>query len=330
MPPNNHHQDYGAGAGFPANRHGTSNIAVRGKTRSCRGMLCLIGSVMFGTGSAWSAPITFNTALPVAQNEFLVREQFIVNRASDDPASLNRDRTAKVAVSVLGYGVNSKLALFGLLSYRDNELKLRVAGQRISRSASGFGDLTVFGRYTVVQRDQPGRNFRIAPFAGVKAPTGDDNKRDAMGKLPSSVQVGSGSWDTLFGVVSTYQTLDYQIDSQISYLVNTEANNFEAGDVARLDGSLQYRLLPETLSDGVAAFVYGVIEANLVYQQKNRVSGKSDKDSGGTRLFLTPGIQYVTRRWIGEAAVQVPVAQDLNGDALENDYIARVSVRFNF
>lgn len=281
-------------------------------------------------GNALGAPITFNTALPVAKGEFLFREQLIVNQSGDDPANLDRKRTTKAAVSVLGYGVNGKLALFGVLPYRDNELKLTVAGQRISRSASGLGDLTVFGRYTLVQRDQPGRNFRIAPFAGIKAPTGNEDKQDSLGALPPSVLVGSGSWDPLAGVVATYQTLDYQLDGQISYQVNTEANDFEAGDVARLDGSLQYRLWPRTLGSGVPAFFYGVIEANLIHQQKNHVNGRSDADSGGAWLFLTPGIQYVTRRWIGEAAVQVPVVQDLNGDALKNEYVARVSVRFNF
>lgn len=282
------------------------------------------------TGMVWSAPITFNTALPVAQGEFLYREQLISNRSGDDPANLDRKRTANTAVSVLGYGVSGKLAVFGALPYRDNSLKLTMGGQRVSRSASGFGDLTVFGRYTFVQRDQPGRNFRIAPFAGVKAPTGDDDQRDAQGVLPASVQVGSGSWDPLFGIVTTYQTLDYQLDAQLGYQLNTQANDFEAGDVARLDASLQYRLWPQTLGSGLPAFLYGVVEANLVYQQKSRVSGRTDPDSGGTRLFLTPGIQYVTRRWITEAALQVPVLQDLNGDALENDYIARISIRFNF
>ena len=52
--------------------------------------------------------------------------------------------------------------------------------------------------------------------------------------------------------------------------------------------------------------------------------------SGGTTLFLVPGLQYVTRRWIVEAAVQLPVVQDLNGTALENDYIVRAGFRFNF
>ncbi|VAW74185.1 hypothetical protein MNBD_GAMMA13-750 [hydrothermal vent metagenome] len=293
-------------------------------------VVLIVSGAVTTTGSAWSAPITFNTALPVAKNEFLAREQFIVNQSGDDPANLNRDRTAKTAVSVLGYGVSGKLALFGVLPYRDNELKLTVAGQRLSRSADGFGDLTVFGRYTLVQRDQPGRNFRIAPFAGIKAPTGDDDKRDALGVLPPSVQVGSGSWDPLVGVVSTFQTLDYQIDGQISYQVKNKANDFEAGDVARLDASLQYRLWPRTLGAGLPAFFYAIIEANLVHQQKDRFNGYSNPDSGGTRLFLSPGVQYVTRRWIAETVIQLPVLQNLNGNALENDYIARVSARFNF
>lgn len=291
--------------------------------------------LLFMSVTTWSirtaaAPITFNTALPVAEGEFIAREQLIINRSGDDPSGADRERTAKAAVSVLGYGVDGKLAVFGVMPYRDNELEVTAGGQRRTRSASGFGDLSVFGRYTLVKRDWPGRTFRVAPFGGVKAPTGDDDKSDALGRLPASVQPGSGSWDPFAGVVLTYQTLDYQVDGQFSYQANNEANDFEAGDVVRLDASLQYRLLPREFSGGLPDFLYAVIEANLVHQQKNRLDGDTDPDSGGTRLFLTPGLQYVSKRWIAEAAVQLPVAQDLNGSALENDYIGRISIRFNF
>jgi len=290
----------------------------------------LVISTLSWTAPVEAAPITFNTALPVAEGEFIVRAQFIVNQSGDDPSGADRDQKAKAALSVLGYGVNSKLAVFGVLPYRDNELEVTVGGQRQTRTASGFGDLSVFGRYTVVKRDWPGRNFRVAPFAGVKAPTGDDDKRDAIGLLPASVQVGSGSWDPFAGVVLTYQTLNYQIDGQFSYQAKNEANGFEAGDVARLDASLQYRVLPRKFSGGLPDFVYAVIETNLIYQQENRLNGISNPNSGGSRLFLTPGLQYESKRWIAEAALQLPVLQNLNGAALENDYIGRLSVRFNF
>ncbi len=307
-----------------------AKIGMTGKGRQFPAFLVVMMAVIAWAGPVEAAAITFNTALPVAEGEFVAREQLVINTSGDDPSGSARERTAKAAVSVLGYGVNNKLAVFGVLPYRDNELKLTVGGQRQVRSASGFGDATLFGRYTWVQRDGPGRNFRVAPMIGIKLPTGDDGKRDAFGLLPASVQVGSGSWDPFAGVVVTYQTLNYQIDGQFSYRAINEANGFEGGDVTQLDVSLQYRLLPRKLSSSLPDFLYGVMEANWIQQQKNRLNGSSDPDSGGTRLFLTPGVQYVTKRWIAEAAVQVPVSQNLNGSALENDSIGRLSVRFNF
>ncbi len=135
----------------------------------------------------------------------------------------------------------------------------------------------MLGRYTVVRRDWPGRNFRLSPFLGIKAPTGEDDATDALGRLPLSVQMGSGSWDPFVGVVVTYQTLDYQVDSQFSYRANNEANNFQAGDITRLDGSLQYRLYPRELAGGVPGFLYGVIEVNLIHQDHNRVAGRTQR-----------------------------------------------------
>ncbi len=290
----------------------------------------LFCSALAYTSQAVGAPITFNTALPVAKGEFVAREQFIVTQSGDDPSGAERDRTERAAVTALGYGVTGRWALFGVLPYRDIELESTSGGRHVTRSSHDFGDLSLFARYTAYQRDRRGRTFRIAPFAGIEAPTGKDNANDALGVLPASVQVGSGSWDYFGGAVLTYQTLQYQIDGQFSYRANTEANGLEEGNISRVDVSLQYRMHPNRLTAGTPGFLYAVIEANLVHQGKDRMSGVTVPDSGGTRLFLTPGIQYVTRRWILESAVQVPVIQNLNGTALENDYVIRVGVRFNF
>jgi len=286
---------------------------------------------MFGwTGAAWSAPITFNTALPVAEGTFVARQQFVVNQSGDDPSGAARDRTAWAAVSVLGYGVNNDLALFGVVPYVNKQLKLTTGGTRVSRRADGLGDIKFFGRYTIYKNNFKGGNFRIAPFAGIEIPTGKNKRSDALGRLPASVQSGSGSWDPFGGIVLTYQVLDFQIDAQASYKANTAANGFEFGDVARLDGSFQYRLWPRELSGGVPGFLYGVLEANLIHEDKNRMNGIKDFSSGGTRFFLVPGVQYITKRWIVEVAVQLPAIQDLNGTKLENDFVVRAGFRSNF
>lgn len=131
-------------------------------------------------------------------------------------------------------------------------------------------------------------------------------------------------------MIATYQTLDYEIDAQVSYKANTEANGFEFGDEFRFDASLQYRLWPRELGGGVPGFLYGVIETNLLHQAKNEIGGTNDPNSGGTKLFLSPGLQYVTKRWVLEAIVQLPVVQDLNGTELEDDFIVRAGFRVNF
>lgn len=281
-------------------------------------------------GTAWGAPITFNTALPVREGGYVLREQFVVMKNADDPTPANRNMKVTGVVSVLGYGMTRDFALFGMLPYVDKRLDMQMGGQNFTRRKSGMGDLTLLGRYTAYEYNAPGRTFRIAPFLGVKAPTGEDNARDGFGRLPSPVQPGSGSWDALGGAVLTYQTLDFQIDSQASYKANREANGFRAGNVFEIDGSLQYRLWPRILGAGVPAFLYGVLEANLIHAARDRVGGVGDPNTGGTTLFITPGLQYVTRKWIVETGVQIPVVQNLNGTALKNNYVLTTGFRINF
>jgi hypothetical protein len=274
--------------------------------------------------------MTFNTALPVAEGEYITRIQGVRRQSGNDPSLADRDLTVDALVTVMGYGATPKLALFGILPYQEKTLTLTSGGQRVRRSKEGFGDLKLFGRYTIFQKDQPGRTFRVAPFAGLKMPTGEDDASDALGRLPPPFQLGSGSWDLFGGLVLTHQTLNDQIDSQLSVRFNNEANGFEAGGEARWDLSWQHRIWPRDLKGGVPGFLYGLLESNLVYQGKNEVNSLKDANSGGTTLFLAPGLQYVTKRWIAETAVQLPVIQDLNGTALENDYIFRAGIRFNF
>ncbi len=278
-----------------------------------------------------AAPQTFNTALPVAQGEFVFRQQFFTKKASKDPGLTNRDVTVLGSVSVLGYGINRDLSLFGVVPVLDKTLKVSPApGTRVKRSDSGMGDARLFARYTVLSQNGPGRSFRIAPFAGIKAPTGRSRTSDGLGTLPAALQLGSGSWDPFGGVVATLQTLNYQIDAQASYKLNTKANGFRFGDELRFDASLQYRLWPGELTDETSGFLYGVLEGNFLYQEKSRSNGVTLANSGGTQLFASPGLQYVTRRWIAEAIVQIPLVQDLNGSALKDNYTVRAGFRVNF
>jgi hypothetical protein len=277
-----------------------------------------------------AAPITFNTALPVAKGAFVNREQFIFKRFKDDKSPAGRDLSVNGLVSVLAYGINSKLAVFAAVPYLQKDIDLTANNARINRTSNGIADSKFFARYTFMQKDEQAQTLRLAGFAGVKAPTGEDQQSDIFGVLPTPLQSGSGSWDNFFGLVLTRQKLDYQIDLQLSYNNTGTANQFEAGNTFNADASFQYRIFPNNLSDGNNHFIYAVLEANYSQQDNNRIMGAKDNNSGGSRLFISPGIQYVTRKYILEAAIQLPVEQNLNGFALETDYVVTTGFRINF
>ena len=279
---------------------------------------------------ALAGPITFNTALPVPEGAGVFRLQFKYLRSTDDPSASDRELEVFAVPLVVAYGVTQRLALFGIVPVLDKSLDVTTPLGRRTRSVSGVGDATLLARYTLFQRDKPGQTTRFAPFVGVKAPTGDDDESDDLGPLPQPLQLGSGSWDLLVGATVTWQTLSREVDTSFSYELNGEANDFVFGDEARIDLSYQHRLWPRELGEGVPSFLYGVLESNLIWRDRNEVSGFEDPDSGGSTWLLAPGIQYVSKRLVIEAAVQIPVAQDLQGAALENDFITTLSARVNF
>jgi len=299
-----------------------------------RSHLFVIGLIAGLTGLAIPAqagPITFNSALPVSEGMGIFRSQVKLTRKSGDATSAGRVLNVTAIPVVLAYGASPRLALFGVVLYVDKRLDKTAGGVRIRRDAQGIGDASFFARYTVLQVDRPGDTLRIAPFAGLKTPTGSHTRTDAFGLVPRSLQPGSGSWDPFLGVAVTRQTLDWELDAAAKYRFNTEASGFAFGDEARADASFQYRIFPRTLeAGGVPTFVYLVLESNLIWNGKNKSLGIRDANSGGLTWNLVPGLQYVTSRFVLETAIQIPAVQNLNGTALESDWVWTAGFRWNF
>ncbi len=282
--------------------------------------------------SARAGAITFNTALPVHSGETIVREQVIWLRATDDPTSSHRELDVVSAPTVLVYGASPRWTLFGVIPVLDKRLELATPdGRRVERTASGLGDARAFVRATALEIDRPGETLRLAPFAGVKLPTGADDDADRLGRLPRPLQLGTGSWDPLGGLIFTWQTLGWELDTSASYQLRTEAHGVDGGDEARGDASFQYRVWPwREIGPGVPDWLFAVVETNAVWRGKDEVAGTADPDSGGFEAYVAPGLQWITLRTVLEAAVQIPVVQHVDGRGLGDDFIARLSFRMNF
>ena len=276
-----------------------------------------------------AGPITFLTALPVAQSQAVVRGQYFLIRAGDDPTSAERNLTVNAVPLAVAIGATPRLAIFGIVPIVNKSIELSTSLGRITRDSTGFGDIVTFARYTVYAVDAADSTFRIAPFGGIKMPTGDSDDADALGLVPRALQPGSGSWDGLGGLAVTFQTKQWEFDADAGYKKNTGADGFRFGDEVFTDASFQYRVWPRLLGAGVPAFLFAVVETNLVSQDRHEIAGVSDPDSGGTRWDVDVGLQYVTTSLIIEGVVQIPVADEPHGAGLRSDFRITAGVRWN-
>lgn len=274
--------------------------------------------------SVLAAGINTDVALPVRKGGFVFRSQLRWLRATDDTTSGDREINVLAVPNVLLFGVTPDFSLFGILPFffRHVESRDPNSGKKVDKDDSGVGDATILGRYTVYAKDYPSGTTRFALLGGIKLPTGDEDLEP----------ITTDSIDFPLGWVSTvtWGFGRHEVDADLVYRVNTEADDFERGDDLIYDLAYQFRVYPWTLPEvGAPNFLYLVAEANGIFSQKSELNGKTTDDSGGHILFLSPGLQFATRRYILEASIQLPVIQDLDGSQVETDFILTGGFRVN-
>ncbi len=259
--------------------------------------------------------INTNVALAVAEDEGIFRSQLRYRQATDDPLGLGRELDALVAPQTLVYGITPRLTAFATLPILAHR-RLQLGDGSVDKT-SAVGDFRLLGRYTFFVDDYaPLSTRRVALLAGMKFPTGAD-------------RFGTPSFDPIFGAVGTWAANRHELDLDALYTVSTERHDFEAGDEFRYDLAYRYRLWPERFGKRLLQ-LNGILELNGRWAGKTRMDGANVGASGGNVLFLSPGVQFITKNYIIEASVQVPVWQDLNGSQLEDDLVAVLSVRIPF
>ena len=291
------------------------------------GVTIILG--LAAAGQVEAGPITFLTALPVAKSQAVVRGQYLFIRATGDPTPANQELAVHAFPFAVAVGVTSKLALFGVVPVVSKSVDVNTPVGRRTLDATGLGDVILFARYTVKAVDLTESTFRIAPFGGVKLPTGRDDKSGPLGVFPRPLQPGSGSWDGLGGIAVTWQTKQWEFDADAAYKKKTEADGFRFGDEALLDASFQYRMWPRQLGSGVPAFLYVVAETNLVSQRRHEITDVRDANSGGTRWDVDLGLQFVRESYILEGIVQIPTVDRPNGTGLRSDFRVTAGFRWN-
>ena len=239
------------------------------------------------------------------------------------------DLAVDVAVTNVVFGVNKDFTIKLGIPYITR--RLDQPGLAPTLRSEGLGDAPLVGKYRFYQKTGLAETTEAAAIFGFELPIGRDGVRDGGMLLPAPLQPGSGSLDAILGGAITRVDGRWLVNADLIAKLNSEANDYRFGNVLRADVGGQYRIHPARYDRFDQLTVNLVAELNSVWLGRDRMDGDRVEDSGGFKLFATPGIQVILNRYVLlEAAVQVPVVMDLNGSQLEEDYVAIIGLRARF
>lgn len=250
------------------------------------------------------APINSNVALQPSKGGLIIRQQLRYTEADRSAGADELDIRLTSSVTTLVYGLSDDLAFIAdipiILSRR---IENNTTGA--DDTDSGFADMRFLSKLRLYRDDfGPTDTMRFDLIAGVDVPSGNE-------------EFTSDSVDPIVGGVFTYIEGRHSFDADALWHFNT-GGGADAADLLKYDLAYIYRLAPDVYASTRPTALFGSLELNGFYET-----------NGDHELFLSPGIQYVTTRWIIEATVQVPLWQDLHHRA-ERDFIVGVGFRVQF
>lgn len=248
------------------------------------------------------------------------------------------------------YGLTDNLTLGLQIPYilrndiREGHLEDSMPEVHKHGESKGIGDLTLLGQYRFLNKKRG--NSEAALLFGLKFPVGITHAKDNNGgRFETEHQPGSGSWDPIIGIAVSKRLGHASLDTNLLYTFVTEGvQATDLGDLLNYNVGFSYRLGGETNHhhSHESATQYDhtlhthlawdlILEMNGEWRQKQKVGGNKNKNSGGSLVYLSPGVRLTASdRWSSSISVGLPVFQDLNGRQHETDLRVIFAVGMGF
>jgi hypothetical protein len=312
-----------------------ATIVVPGTVRACHGPGTAAGGVQ-----VWSAR-------PLARGSFavLLRADYtrfealspadiddLTRSVSGDHAHLHVVDRSMLSTLGLLYGLTDQLEIGVLFAYyAASGVGEGHAHGGASYAFSDYGDIDgpadtwVSARLRV--HSSPGGD--VALIGGLKAPTGDDHVVVDGVAVDQALQPGSGSWDASLAVAFTRDLGErFVMDASAQYVFRTEANDYRIGDQSNLGLALAVRIAGDVHAD---RWLWGFFESSVRVQAENEEDGEPHVNSGGTTVFLTPGLRGDLPGGVSASlGLQLPVVEELNDVQQGIDYKLTGSLSVSF
>ncbi len=219
------------------------------------------------------------------------------------------------------YGLGKNFRACVAAPYLKKELTSLTKNGEVKNSVSGLGDIKLTGKYNFITSDA---GDQIALHVGVKLPTGSTREEDGNGnRLPPRMQLGTGSTDPFIGVLYTKNWHPFWFHANIHYTFTTiNPDDYKYGDLLTGDLAFQYQAHRHLILN---------MEINEESAAKDTSHGVEVANTGGSKLFVSPGVQYKPfHGTVFEFSYQAPVWQELNGRQLAEGYRMLLGLKYNF
>jgi len=188
-----------------------------------------------------------------------------------------------------------------------------------AESSNGMSDIQVFTKYRFWREDSLGLQESAAVMLAINGENGDEN---------STPKLGNGATDVIVGLTYGYESLKWYRWASARYIrPGTSDAGFRKGDKWLVDFVVGWRPVPPEYKKPDTVWL---LELNTEMTDQTEISnGSLNANSGGTEIFISPGIFWTTRNFAIKSGLQIPIMSDLDGTKDESDYRFKASFEWH-
>lgn len=227
----------------------------------------------------------------------------------------------------LGYGITDALSISFKIPYVERRFKEvhEEAFLGANEKSTGLGDSILLGKYKIYDRA-----FGLAGIFGLKLPTGNTDERNMAGeKFEPELQPGTGSLDYILGI-SANKRINHLVilDGTVLYNLKTKGvQEYQFGDIVRVTMGSTFNVIDKDKKPTLNL----VSEVISQFANKDEQNGETIRDTGGTTIFIAPGISsQLTKNLKIALSAPVPVYQALGGIHQEQDFNIIFGMSYSF
>ncbi|MGC8561111.1 MAG: hypothetical protein ACP5O1_10575 [Phycisphaerae bacterium] len=231
-----------------------------------------------------------------------MRIQSRISRLTPDVSGVYPRAYVDITEATFAYGVAENVELIGTVPVVNREIDFPGHG---TQSDTGVGDIPILAEWRFYQHDEPGKTTRWAMITGLAIPS-------------FNAPFSSRSFNPIIGTVWTHQERTWEIDLDTVYQDNTGSG---VNRVGRWESDAAYtQLLWRGRTPSIGPWgLYGVAELNGNYYT-----------DGSSQVFASPGVEFITPRWILEAGMQLPIYSRIRLPLFETNYTFILGLQFQF